>query len=92
MRHLVVFFVMCKVRLTTSFTGSSGMVSSVSASRSLSFSTKENQSFSDCLKSGSCTARPCVSALDKVMVIVLHSVRESASAGRHGIEDVLGSA
>ena len=45
----------CKGQLTISLTGSSGTVSSISTSRSVSFSTNENQSFSLWRKSGSCT-------------------------------------
>ena len=45
----------CRGQLTISLTGSSGTVSSISTSRSVSFSTNENQSFSLWRKSGSCT-------------------------------------
>ena len=43
----------CIVSRTMSLTGSSGIVSSISTSFSVNFSTNENQSFSDCLKSRS---------------------------------------
>ena len=42
-------------RLTTSLTGSSGTVSSISISLSVTLSTKACQSFSDCRKSASFT-------------------------------------
>ena len=50
-------WIACVVSRTMSLTGSSGIVSSTSTSFSVSLSTNENQSFSDCLKSRSFPAQ-----------------------------------